>query len=69
MNAYPNQISNPYPARDPDSLPRQPVTLEAISLIEQTMAEVLGTLRRQANGSAERDAAALEYASWQRSRH
>ena len=68
MTVRAESISLQIPRVPQDGCPA-PVSLETLAVVEQVIAQALHALRDKATQSARNDAAAIEYASWLRSRH
>lgn len=47
----------------------EPLSLETLAVVQQVMGEVLHGLRQRVAAQAEREAGAIEYASWLQSLH
>jgi len=48
---------------------QQPLSLPTLELVERALADTLHGLRQSVTGPADRDAGAIEYASWLRRLH
>jgi len=64
-----NQTPTPVPQQTSATAGQHPLSLSTLELVERALADTLHGLRQSVTGPADRDAGAIEYASWLRRLH
>lgn len=64
-----NQMPTPIPQQTGAMASKHPLSLPTLELVERALVDTLHGLRQGVTGPADRDAGAIEYASWLRHLH
>jgi hypothetical protein len=64
-----NQMTTPVPQQTGAMASKDPLFLPTLELVERALVDTLHGLRQSVTGPADRDAGAIEYASWLRRLH
>jgi len=64
-----NQMTTPVAQQTGALAGKHPLSLPTLELVERALVDTLQVLRQNVTGPADRDAGAIEYASWLRRPH